>query len=59
MLAGVIAADIIIASVIGVFGISDLPGIGPVILLFIIAYSIIFSLFVNDFLKVRFQNNVA
>ena len=59
MLGGVIAADIIVASMIGVFGISELPGIGWVILLFILAYSLLFSLVVNDFLKVRFQTKGA
>jgi len=55
-LGGVIAADTIIASMIGVFGLSDLPGIGWPILLFIVAYSLLFSLGVNDFFKVKFQN---
>lgn len=59
MLAGVIIADVIIAVLIGVFGISGLPGIGWPILLFIIAYSLVFSLGVNDFLKVQFQNNAS
>src|SRR5665647_2383938 len=43
MLGGVIAADTIIASMIGVFGVSDLPGIGWPILLFIVVYSLLFS----------------
>jgi len=38
-----------------VYGISGLPGIGWPVLLFIIAYSLLFSLVVNDFLKVRFH----
>ena len=48
-LGGVIAADTIIASMIGVFGLSDLPGIRWPILLFIVAYSLLFFLGVNDF----------
>ncbi|MBP2665966.1 MAG: ATPase, type, partial [Firmicutes bacterium] len=56
MLGGVILADIIIASMIGVYGVSDLPGIDGAILLFIIAYSLLFSIGVNDLLKVHFQN---
>jgi len=55
-LGGVIAADIIIAVLIGLFGISGLPGIGWPIILFIIAYSLLFSLGVNDFIKTQFQN---
>ncbi len=55
-LGGVIAADTIIASMIGAFGLSDLPGISWPILLFIVAYSLLFSLGINDFFKVKFQN---
>ena len=52
-LLGVVLADTVIAVLIGLFGISGLPGIGWTILLFIIAYSLLFSLIVNDFLKVQ------
>ena len=54
ILAEVIVADIITAILIGLFGISGLPGIGWPIILFIIAYSLLFSLVVNDFLKTYF-----
>jgi hypothetical protein len=54
ILAEVIVADIITAILIGLFGISGLPGIDWPIILFIIAYSLLLSLVFNDFIKTYF-----
>lgn len=54
-LGGVIIADIIVALLIGVFGVPGLPGIGWPLVLFVIAYSLLFSLIVNDFIKLQLR----
>lgn len=54
-LGGVIIADTIVAILIGVFGVSGLSGIGWPLALFVIAYSLLFSLVVNDFIKLQLR----